>query len=573
MANLTTRTELATYPATEDLIHIVDVSDTTDNASGTSKQITISNLLSGNAGASVVARIPVDTQTDPASGEFDFDLTDYQTGDKVVISGDIRSTVSAADDFAYVYLNADTTAANYHSQPALGANGASFFVETANPRVYIQANGGSKTDPGTFRLEMTDYAGSNAKQMLVFHGMERNTDDCIAGFTYLSSAVTAAVTRIRIRTDNHSTDTLTGTLKCWIERDVLMPIVSPGEAGTLVDALVPIQTITNTTAGEFDFSSLDPEPYEDFVLIGDIRSDVASVSGSDVFCYLNGDTTDANYRSQLVTAGAGGIGATQAASARVTDDGCPAATAISGAHGHMEIIVPKPAGSNLKGVRSDFSTARTTSLATPTMGAVWHNSTTAQVTRIQIRSESHGTYGLTGVVTLYGRKQITIAPGKHIIAEIDNMTTAGQFDFGAVQIPSNAKALYIEGYIRTEHTTTEDVNIYLNGDTTETNYDERVWFTGGGTMSANSARIAQVDGNPAAANDRFSAVSIKMMHPGRTDIQKWMESKVTAGEGSIAIYHFSTRWKNTAAINDIQIQNDNHATADMFGYLTLSVET
>lgn len=45
MANLTTRTELATTPADSDILHIVDVSDTTDNAAGTSKKIQVSNLI------------------------------------------------------------------------------------------------------------------------------------------------------------------------------------------------------------------------------------------------------------------------------------------------------------------------------------------------------------------------------------------------------------------------------------------------------------------------------------------------------------------------------------------------
>jgi len=42
---LTDRTELAAAPADGDLVHVVDVSDTTDNASGTSKKITITNLI------------------------------------------------------------------------------------------------------------------------------------------------------------------------------------------------------------------------------------------------------------------------------------------------------------------------------------------------------------------------------------------------------------------------------------------------------------------------------------------------------------------------------------------------
>jgi flagellar hook-associated protein FlgK len=47
MALLTSRTELNATPDDADLVHIVDVSDTTDNAAGTSKKITRANLVGG----------------------------------------------------------------------------------------------------------------------------------------------------------------------------------------------------------------------------------------------------------------------------------------------------------------------------------------------------------------------------------------------------------------------------------------------------------------------------------------------------------------------------------------------
>jgi len=46
MAQLTSRTEL-TEPADNDLLHIIDTSDTTDGALGTSKKIQHSNLMKG----------------------------------------------------------------------------------------------------------------------------------------------------------------------------------------------------------------------------------------------------------------------------------------------------------------------------------------------------------------------------------------------------------------------------------------------------------------------------------------------------------------------------------------------
>lgn len=45
MAILTDRTALGAAPASDDLLHLVDVSDTTDDTSGTSKKITVSDLF------------------------------------------------------------------------------------------------------------------------------------------------------------------------------------------------------------------------------------------------------------------------------------------------------------------------------------------------------------------------------------------------------------------------------------------------------------------------------------------------------------------------------------------------
>lgn len=58
MANLTDRTALLGTPANDDVVHIVDKSDTTDGAAGTSKQISVSDLLSG---------VPAGSNTDETS--------------------------------------------------------------------------------------------------------------------------------------------------------------------------------------------------------------------------------------------------------------------------------------------------------------------------------------------------------------------------------------------------------------------------------------------------------------------------------------------------------------------------
>ena len=70
MALLTSRDPLAEAPNDADIIHIVDVSDTTDNAGGTSKKLTIGNLF---ARLFSVLKFDISATTDAAPGEVRWD--------------------------------------------------------------------------------------------------------------------------------------------------------------------------------------------------------------------------------------------------------------------------------------------------------------------------------------------------------------------------------------------------------------------------------------------------------------------------------------------------------------------
>jgi len=74
MAQLTSKTEL-TEPADNDLLHIIDTSDTTDGALGTSKKIQHSNLIKSTA-------IDLNTTHRTSNG------TDHSYIDQDVTSGD-----------------------------------------------------------------------------------------------------------------------------------------------------------------------------------------------------------------------------------------------------------------------------------------------------------------------------------------------------------------------------------------------------------------------------------------------------------------------------------------------------
>lgn len=75
---LTQRTVLATTPDNLDLMHVVDVSDTTDSADGTSKKVTVGNLipidtdgtLAANSDTKIPSQKAVLTLVNNNSGDF-----------------------------------------------------------------------------------------------------------------------------------------------------------------------------------------------------------------------------------------------------------------------------------------------------------------------------------------------------------------------------------------------------------------------------------------------------------------------------------------------------------------------
>lgn len=106
MASLTTRTPLTTL-ADADLVHTVDVSDTTAGANGTSKKITASNVKTYMQGAIPAGNITSGTfadarvaQSNVTQHQAALSITESQISDlgaTVVLDSDIGSTVQAFD--------------------------------------------------------------------------------------------------------------------------------------------------------------------------------------------------------------------------------------------------------------------------------------------------------------------------------------------------------------------------------------------------------------------------------------------------------------------------------------------
>lgn len=110
VSKLTDRTELATTPASDDVLHIVDVDDTTGSAAGTSKKIRVSNLVSSSSGVTAV------TGTAPiaSSGGFtpDISITAATTSAAGSMSSADKTKLDGIATGAEVNVNADWNASS-----------------------------------------------------------------------------------------------------------------------------------------------------------------------------------------------------------------------------------------------------------------------------------------------------------------------------------------------------------------------------------------------------------------------------------------------------------------------------
>lgn len=100
MAKLTDRTALSEAPNDADLVHIVDVSDATDDATGTSKKITITNLIKTYVEAlTSYFNVSSDTLDDITAGSTNkhFTATDETKLDGIEASADVTDETNVTD--------------------------------------------------------------------------------------------------------------------------------------------------------------------------------------------------------------------------------------------------------------------------------------------------------------------------------------------------------------------------------------------------------------------------------------------------------------------------------------------
>ncbi len=177
----------------------------------------------GGATVTVTAKHLIQTITNSTAGEFDFDS--IPSGyNRLIIEGEVRGNVSAASDDVRVFLNADTTLANYFEQYNVGLNNTNSSGEAASSsRIAFATAGTSPSDNySSIKITIENYAGSWKKIVTGYSNAPYGSPDALIGMWSVTSSITAAITRVRLRTDNHPTDNLFGVLRLYGEKETTL---------------------------------------------------------------------------------------------------------------------------------------------------------------------------------------------------------------------------------------------------------------------------------------------------------------------------------------------------------------
>lgn len=212
MSKLPDLTEMTQTVAVDDMLYIVDESEKGDSVDGSSRFIKIQNFG---------GKYLLNTITNSTADEFDF--SSIPAGfRRLVIEGHVKSDDSGTNaDNIIMFINADDTAANYWGSTVVH-NGfsASGHDEGAAYIAVIAGDGANVVGDSQIRIVIEGYESvSRIKTAqswsMVYYSEGARIDSCMGAWSHDNSS--ADINRIRIRTDNHPTDRLTGTLRLYGE--------------------------------------------------------------------------------------------------------------------------------------------------------------------------------------------------------------------------------------------------------------------------------------------------------------------------------------------------------------------
>lgn len=164
-------------------------------------------------------KVIIERITNTIADEFDFNnIPDKYK--RLVIEGYIRSTDNVVGDDCLIVLNESVLDGQYHSQDNRTFDGAALLADSNNNKISTAVGTSAPADTYTdVRITIENYSNSAARKNVVGYLVGLlDTGKLVTGNFAVSSAITDAITRVRIRTDNHSGALLFGELTLYGEK-------------------------------------------------------------------------------------------------------------------------------------------------------------------------------------------------------------------------------------------------------------------------------------------------------------------------------------------------------------------
>jgi hypothetical protein len=464
-----------------------------------------------------------------SGGEYDIDLTNYQTGDRLVIEGNIAGTDALDAQGLHLYVNSDLTDANYHRQIVGAYNGTSTVSEAPEPRIAVVAAANSSSPRSSFRCVLDDWNVAQKHVFLTESCLYRSNDIMDVGLYATATDDANAVTRIRIRNSNHPTTTLVGDVRCYIESAGILPVTPEPISYVNTSEVVLDEYNEFTTAGRIDFQNI-PAGYDRLIVRGYFRTTETTVVDVGQL-YFNGDETLANYTTQTFYANNSVTTNTHFS----TDSRGPlGGTGDTEEYSTFDMILDGYDDPRVRQVaKIDYSSHKNDGSLYGGYHIVAHDTATAAINRITMEASNHPTDGYLGKVQLIGVKTPSLEASETVTTKIQVATitdpVSGVFDFDLTDYQDGDRII-IEGEVR--NTQTGEVCVLeFNGDTTFTNYNTQLTRSGDSALLAlevNEPRIAYVAASGSPANSY-----------GQVKIQ--LEGYAVSGRNKKALCHFFSR--------------------------------
>ena len=171
--------------------------------------------------------LPEIVSTSGSLVDIDFDLSTLEsTYDRFIIEGYAISDYTVArTDVGYIYFNEDLTDANYFSQALYAQTTTVTASSAANPSIVTLASSWASALSDSYTVFTivieSPMVSSYTKGAINTGSYSRESATLTTlGMYGVSSSITDAITRIRIRTDDYATDKIVGNFRIYGEREV-----------------------------------------------------------------------------------------------------------------------------------------------------------------------------------------------------------------------------------------------------------------------------------------------------------------------------------------------------------------